>query len=302
MRPVRARQHIQHAARLSPRQALRLALASALEQHRAELGQRDPSSSRMRVNRLELTVRDAIDGLRWSTSRRQRGMGRLGRVQMKPATEQSRAALDAVAHPCLHVVADGGLHANLIGFAAKLQGFAKVWAAKFGLGVVPRHLVVDSGGNLHLTGALTRNTNFNQAVPIVQAAGNGDMFIVKMHPNGLFQFAQSMGGTADALDGPPIAVGTGADIALAGTYNSSMMTLGTDPLPPVGKFGIRGIPSLFAARGDGAGSYPWMKTLSPKAMDGGFSGILVHSVGMDPRDQAVIIAGSSSVGWTSATG
>ena len=180
---------------------------------------------------------------------------------------------------------------NLIGFAAKLQGFAKVWAANFGLGVVPRHLVVDSGGNLHLTGALTRNTNFNQAVPIVQAAGGGDMFIVKMHPNGLFQFAQSMGGTADALDGPPIAVGTGADIALAGTYNSSMMTLGTDPLPPVGKFGLRGIPSLFAARGDGAGSYPWMKTLSPKAMVGGFSGILVQSVGMDPRDQAVIIAG-----------
>ena len=69
MRPVRARQHIEHAARLSPRQALRRILARALEQHRAELRQRHPSSSRMRMNRLELTLRDSIDGLRWSTSR-----------------------------------------------------------------------------------------------------------------------------------------------------------------------------------------------------------------------------------------
>ena len=143
-------------------------------------------------------------------------------------------------------------------FVVKLDPMgAHVWSKRFGDPLDQRSAAVasDAAGNLILTGAFMSSINFGALD--LQSAGLSDIFVVKLDPDGAYQWANTYGDPSDQVPG-----GVGADaagnIVMTGGFQG-MVDFGGGPLTSAVSY------DLFLLKLNDQGGHVWSKNFGNSA-------------------------------------
>jgi Beta-propeller repeat/S-layer homology domain len=118
-------------------------------------------------------------------------------------------------------------------------------------------IVVDSNGNVYVTGTFQNTADFDPGAGTynLTAAGNSDVFVLKLDDSGNFIWAKNMGGTGFA-GGISIDVDPNGNIYTTGDFDGP-----ADFDPGAGTFNLMGtdVYSFFVSKLDGNGNFVWAK-------------------------------------------
>jgi len=134
-------------------------------------------------------------------------------------------------------------------FVAKLDAAGDLaWARSVGGAGTDRAggVALDGQDNVYLAGGFQETVDFDpgEGVFRLSSTGGDDLFVWKLDTDGLFCFAQSVGGTTDAGNERAfgIAVDAGGDLAIVGAFSSSDVDL--DPTDGEAPFSNQGNPDI----------------------------------------------------------
>ncbi|UOK42814.1 MULTISPECIES: T9SS type A sorting domain-containing protein [Flavobacterium] len=123
----------------------------------------------------------------------------------------------------------------------------------------PTSLVLNSIGELYVTGRFNDTFDFDPSVGVVNLVGTNDFFIAKYDSNGNYLWAKGIGGPSGDI-GYSIALNNNGDIYVTGAFRS---TVDFDPSAGIANLSSAGAGDIFIAKYDSNGNY-----LSAKAMGG----------------------------------
>ena len=138
-------------------------------------------------------------------------------------------------------------------------------------------IAVDSGGNVHTTGAFRDTVDFEPGPGTFSLTSSvGDVFVSKLDSNGDFLWAKSMGGTS--LDqGNSIAVDSGGNVYTTGFFRG---TVDFDPGPGTFNLTGSGAAKFFVSKLDSKGNFLWAKSIGGPL---GISGTVRNGIAVDGR-------------------
>ena len=129
-------------------------------------------------------------------------------------------------------------------------------------------IAVDSSGNSYITGYFEGTVDFGGGD--VTAAGNKDIFILKLNSSGTFQWVKTYGSTSSDY-GYGIAVDSSGNSYTTGTFEGTVDFGGGDVTSAGGS-------DIFVLKLNSSGTFQWVKTFGGPAADYGY-GIAVDSSG-----------------------
>lgn len=158
-------------------------------------------------------------------------------------------------------------------FISKLDAAGNfVWAKTIGSTSSDRGdgITVDASGNVYTTGYFSLTTDFDPGVGTytLAAAGNTDIFVIKLDPSGNFVLAGNMGGTGTADAGTAIEVDASGNIYTTGYFSSSA---DFDPGPAVVTLNAAGNREIFVSKLNSSGAYVWAKKIGGTSIDEGYA-------------------------------
>ncbi|MEA3446288.1 MAG: hypothetical protein U9R19_16335, partial [Bacteroidota bacterium] len=158
-------------------------------------------------------------------------------------------------------------------FIAKLDSLGNfIWAKNVGGGDAehPSSMVLDTVGNIYITGDFFGNTDFDPGPGVLVLPWNGwfEIFISKFDNSGNIVWAKSMGGT-DADQGLSIDVDVAGNVFFAGYFSSD--TVDFDPGPNVFNLVLNGPENVFVSKFDATGNFVWAKNMGNVSMSPGIS-------------------------------
>jgi len=128
-------------------------------------------------------------------------------------------------------------------------------------------IATDKAGNIYITGWFNSPTISFETKTLTNAGVGSDIFLVKYDSSGNVLWAKREGGTTGDI-GYGIATDSACNICIAGEFQSTTMTIGTDVLTNAG--GI--VPNdIFIAKYDSAGNAIWAKSAGGTGSDFGSS-------------------------------
>ena len=165
----------------------------------------------------------------------------------------------------------GSNNNNKDGFVLKLDNNGDfVWARNIGgTGTYDevKSLVVDSDGNVVITGnfGLTVDFDFGTNVHNITSNGNRDIFVQKLDSNGDFLWAKGMGGTSIDI-GLSVALDDAGNIYVTGYFKE---TVDFDPGVGIDDHISNGSYDIFIQKLNEEGDYIWSKTFGGNSIDVG---------------------------------
>lgn len=139
-------------------------------------------------------------------------------------------------------------------------------------------LTTDAAGNIFLTGSFTGSVNFGALD--LQSAGFADVFVVKLGPDGAYQWANTYG---DATDQVPGAIGVDAagNAVVTGGFQG-MVDFGGGPLTSVVSYDV------FLVKLNDQGKHVWSKRFGNSASQIGVSLLI------EPASSNILLTGAAS--------
>ncbi len=146
-----------------------------------------------------------------------------------------------------------------------------VWAKRFG-GTADdggRSVKTDANGNVYVTGQFQGTTDFdpNEGTFNLTAAGNADIFVVKLDVHGNLVWAKQLGGTSTDI-GYSIAVDAGGNVFTSGYFTN---TADFDPGAGTVSLNAPGSWDIFISKLDAAGNYVWAKQIGGSSNDASYA-------------------------------
>lgn len=137
-------------------------------------------------------------------------------------------------------------------------------------------VAADSLGNVYTTGFFTGTVDFDPGPAIfnLTAAGNSDIFILKLDNAGDFMWAKAIGGTATD-EGKSIAFDNTGNIYITGSFN---LTADFDPGAATLNLTAVGNNDIFLLKLNTAGNFIWAKAI------GGLNSDIGYSIGVDDNE------------------
>ncbi len=158
-----------------------------------------------------------------------------------------------------------------------------LWAKSMGSNSTDRgqSLVVDTSGNVYVTGTFSSTANFNSggSGDTLKSAGGLDIFVAKYDAGGNFFWAKSMGGKG-ADYGYGVVVDGSGNVYVTGVFYSD--TADFNPGGSGGKLISAGDQDGFLARYDAGGNYLWAKNIGGSGRDWGYG------IAMDGSDNVCV--------------
>jgi hypothetical protein len=155
-----------------------------------------------------------------------------------------------------------------------------MWSKRYGDPLDQRGtaLATDAAGNIFLTGGFTGSVNFGALD--LQSAGFADVFVVKLGPDGAYQWGNAYG---DATDQVPGAVGVDAagNAVVTGGFQG-MVDFGGGPLTSVVSYDV------FLVKLNDQGKHVWSKRFGNSASQIG--GPLL----IEPASSNILLTGAAS--------
>lgn len=156
-----------------------------------------------------------------------------------------------------------------------------VWAKSFS-GTGNNHgnsLIIDSEGNICMAGTYSQTVDFDpgEGTFSLTSAGDLDIFVAKLHADGNFIWAKSMGGVnGDYIES--IAVDVAGNVYTTGGFSST-----TDFDPGLATFNITpvGLLDIFISKLDTDGNFSWAKSIVGTNEKGVLSWNAGHSIAID---------------------
>jgi hypothetical protein len=159
---------------------------------------------------------------------------------------------------------------------SKLDSFGNfVWAKRIGgtLSDVPFDVGFDGFGHVYMTGNFKGTIDFDPGPGVfnVTAAGNNDIYILKLSTAGNFIWAKTMGGVGD--DGATaITFDKLGNVYTCGVFND---TCDFDPGPAVYNVSTPGVSYGFISKLDSSGNFAWVRTM------GGTNAVGPYGIALD---------------------
>jgi hypothetical protein len=128
-------------------------------------------------------------------------------------------------------------------------------------------VTVDRAGNVYVIGGYSSpDFSVGSATNVLPAPVNGDIFMVKLDPNGNLVWAKAIGGTEND-DGKGIAVDSRNNLFVCGFFN------GSADFDPAGGATVTalGVSDAFIAKYDSAGNFIWVRRMGGSSDDYGMS-------------------------------
>jgi hypothetical protein len=154
-------------------------------------------------------------------------------------------------------------------FVAKYTGAgAYMWAKRFGgmLGDSGNAVAVDGSGNVVVTGYFAGTVDFGGGS--LTAAGNNDIFLLKLSSAGAYVWAKKFGGGVDIVNGTVLDSGNGVAVDSNGNVLMSGYFLGTADFGG-GSVLSTGSTDIFLAKYSSTGSFTWAKSFGATNIDEG---------------------------------
>lgn len=155
-------------------------------------------------------------------------------------------------------------------FVQKLDSDGElVWVkaihAKTSMRVPPLFIANDASGNVYITGNFFKKADFDPGAGVANftAAGNGDIFVLKLDSEGEFVWAKTMGGK-DGDGGSDIVVDASGNVYITGWFSE---TVDFDPGAGTASFTSSGKKDIFVQKLDGDGNFIWAKTMGGKNLE-----------------------------------
>jgi hypothetical protein len=139
-----------------------------------------------------------------------------------------------------------------------------------------RNLVVDSNGNVFVTGYFAGTANFDNIT--VTSAGANDVFVAKYNNNGALQWVRKAGGSNDD-QGNDLTIDASGNVYIIGDFEGG--TFGSKTIVSLGELDI------FIVKYTNAGSFEWVRTCGSTGLDNG------RGIAMD-GSEAIYITGTFS--------
>jgi len=140
-----------------------------------------------------------------------------------------------------------------------------------------RSMAVDDSGNVYITGSFDSSSIDFGGDPL-ENSGNQDIFIAKLDTDGNHVWSDNFGG--DSFDeGEALAVGSDGNVCITGSFNSSPIDFGGDPIEQLG-----GNSDVFLVKLDSEGGHAWSKGFGTPGEEDGLT-VAVSS------DGSVLVAG-----------
>lgn len=172
-------------------------------------------------------------------------------------------------------------------FVARLTSSGSVvWAKAFdGASVFDDQTVtVDAQGNVILCGGFYGTTDFGGGPLSSANAGDEDMYLVKLDPNGNHLWSKRYGDASPQPRGVPhLATDSAGNVLLGATY-AGTVDLGGGPLTALGQ-------DILVAKLDPNGNHVWSKRYGDSEVSGNDPSERLHAFGVDANG-AVIFAGA----------
>lgn len=126
-------------------------------------------------------------------------------------------------------------------------------------------ITTDAAGNVYVTGKFKATVDFDPgpAVHNLSSFGGWDIFIIKVDPSGLFQWAKQMGGTGDDVANA-IAIDINGIIYTTGYFSN---TVDFDPGPASFNLVANGS-NIFVSKLTAAGDFIWAKGMGGTSING----------------------------------
>jgi gliding motility-associated-like protein len=143
-----------------------------------------------------------------------------------------------------------------------------IWARSMG-GVDAEQAVsiaTDAAGNVYTTGFFFATADFDPGAGIFNliSAGQRDIFVSKLDPNGNFIWAKQMGGT-DYDHAWSLTVDAAGNVYSTGEFASAVADF--DPGPGIFNLTSFGVPDIFISKLDAAGNFVWAKQIGGNSID-----------------------------------
>lgn len=132
-----------------------------------------------------------------------------------------------------------------------------LWSKTFGGsdGEIPNSVCVDSNGDIYVTGwYASSNVAFGSQTLTNSSAGNSDVFVLKLNPNGNVVWAKSAGGNSTDR-GQSICVDASGNVIVAGLFTSSVINFGSLSINHSGS----GNSDVFVVKYDSNGNTVWTR-------------------------------------------
>ncbi len=139
-----------------------------------------------------------------------------------------------------------------------------LWAKS--TGGVGQSIVIDSNGNIYVTGYFSGTVDFNPGVGVsnlTSASADNDVVVLKLDNSGNFVWAKSMGGVSGDV-GEEIALDSNGNVYTIGFFAET-----ADFDPGAGTFNLNGAGFLdvFISKLDNSGSFVWAKSIGGTGYD-----------------------------------
>ncbi len=183
-------------------------------------------------------------------------------------------------------------------FVAKLNAAGQyVWAVRAGGNRQydmdeSNCIKVDSEGNSYITGKFEGTASFGN-IQLTSQSSQGDIFVAKLNPEGIFLWAVRAGGYGASV-GTSLALGADGDIYVSGSISNTSYFGNTTINPP-------NFHAVFIAKLNQSGNFVWVSTANPTEIN---ANNIITSLSTDPQGNTYItgqINRSITIGQTTLT-
>ena len=123
-------------------------------------------------------------------------------------------------------------------------------------------VATDADGNTYISGYYNYSTIYG-----LPYTTNMNAFLIKFDPQGNMLWAVSPNTTSDTVYGFDVFAGSNGKVIIAGSFNSTTLTIGTTTLTNAS---TNGSPDIFVAQYDTAGNFEWAKSSGGNKWDRGY--------------------------------
>jgi pimeloyl-ACP methyl ester carboxylesterase len=120
---------------------------------------------------------------------------------------------------------------------------------------------VDAAGNIYVTGSFSGTAQFGSTTLV--SAGNSDIYVAKLNPNGVFLWARRAGGENDE-HGSDIVVDKNGGAVVVGSFGSENASFGS---LSIDNYDRRGHHDIFIAKINSSGNWQWVEKVGDTVDD-----------------------------------